>query len=104
MGMINPLARARGLGSAKAGVEHWYLQRASALLLLLLTAWLVYAMVSLAGQGFEVASAFISKPWNAACAVLLVVSGFYHAMISVQVVIEDYIHAPVLEWFLLFAV
>jgi succinate dehydrogenase / fumarate reductase membrane anchor subunit len=104
MGMMHPLARARGLGSAKDGVQHWYLQRASALLLALLTGWLIYAMVTLSGGGYEAAVAFMSKPWNTACAILLVISGFYHAMISVQVVIEDYIHAPALEWFLQFAV
>ena len=30
MSMVNPLARARGTGSAKEGVHHWYAQRATA--------------------------------------------------------------------------
>jgi len=102
--MINPLARARGVGSAKEGTQHWYLQRASALLLLLLTAWLIYALVVLSNGGYEMAIEFMSKPWNTTCAMLFVVSGFYHAMISVQVVIEDYVHVPALELFLQFAV
>ena len=36
MSMVNPLARALGLGSAKEGVHHWYVQRASAILLVFL--------------------------------------------------------------------
>ena len=92
------------MGSAKDGVRHWYLQRASALLLLVLTAWVVYALIVLSDGGYDAAVAFMSKPWNTACAILFVVSGLYHAMISVQVVIEDYIHAPALELFLQFAV
>ena len=43
MSMRNPLEKARGHGSAKEGVHHWYAQRASALLLLALTGWLVFA-------------------------------------------------------------
>lgn len=104
MSMLNPIARARGLGSARRGVHHWYLQRATALLLLILIGWLLYAMVSLSGGGYEAAAAFVSKPWNAAAAVLLAIAGLYHAMLGMQVVIEDYVHAPALELFLQFTV
>lgn len=104
MRAVNPLARARGLGSAKHGVRHWWLQRASALLLLLLTAWLLFAMVSLTGAGYEEALVFMGKPFNATCALLFVITGLYHAMLGMQVVIEDYIHAPALEIFLQLAV
>lgn len=104
MRTLNPLARARGLGSAREGVHHWYLQRASALLLVVLTGWLFYAMISLAGAGYDEVVAFMSRPWNTAGAVLFVVAGLYHAMLSIQVIIEDYIHMPALEWSLLFAV
>jgi len=97
MSMINPLARARGHGSAKEGVHHWYAQRASAVLLIVLTAWLIYAMIALAGADHGQARAFIANPTNAAFLVLLIVSMFYHAMLGLQVVIEDYVHSPVLE-------
>jgi succinate dehydrogenase / fumarate reductase membrane anchor subunit len=102
--MRNPLARARGHGSAKQGVHHWYMQRATALLLIGLVAWLLYAMYTLSGAGYDAALAFMDSPWNAACAVLLAVSGLYHAMLGMQVVIEDYVHAPALELTLQFAV
>lgn len=97
MNMRNPLATARGLGSAKEGVHHWYAQRASALLLIVLVGWLIYAMVSLANADHAAASAFIGQPLNAAFLILLIVTMLYHAMLGVQVVIEDYVHHPVLE-------
>jgi succinate dehydrogenase / fumarate reductase membrane anchor subunit len=97
MSMTNPLAKARGLGSAKEGVHHWYAQRASALLLIVLVGWLLYAVFSLSGSGYETARLFISQPVNAAFAILLIVTLFYHAMLGLQVVIEDYVHHPVLE-------
>lgn len=100
MSILNPLARARGLGTARHGVQHWYLQRATALLLVILIGWLIYAMVTLSGSGYEAARVFVSKPWNAAAAVLLAIAGMYHAMLGIQVVIEDYVHTPALELFL----
>jgi succinate dehydrogenase / fumarate reductase membrane anchor subunit len=97
MSMTNPLAKARGLGSAKEGVHHWYAQRASALLLLVLIGWLFYAMVKLAGADYAAARDFIAWPVNAALLIMLIVTMLYHAMLGLQVVIEDYVHHPVLE-------
>ena len=66
MSMLDPLARARGHGSAKDGVHHWYAQRASALLLIALLAWLVYSVLSVEGGGYAASRAFIANPVNAA--------------------------------------
>ena len=97
MNMRNPIARARGHGSAKAGVHHWYAQRASAVLLIFLVAWLIYGVLSLAGGGYEASRTFIANPVNAALLGLLLVVVLYHAMLGLQVVIEDYVHRPALE-------
>jgi len=97
MSMTNPLAKARGMGSAKEGVHHWYAQRASALLLIVLVGWLIYAIFSLSGADYTAARSFVSQPVNAAFGSLLIVTLFYHAMLGLQVVIEDYVHHPVLE-------
>jgi succinate dehydrogenase / fumarate reductase membrane anchor subunit len=102
MSMVNPLAKARGLGSAKGGVHHWYAQRASAILLIFLVGWLIFAMLRLAGAEHAEAVAFISNPTNAAFLAVLLVSLFYHAMLGLQVVIEDYVHNHVLEVILYF--
>ena len=101
MSMVNPLARARGLGSAKEGVHHWYAQMASAILLVFLVGWLVYSMFRLAGTGHAEAVEFISSPINAAFLVVLLVTLFYHAMLGLQVVIEDYVHQASVEVVLL---
>jgi succinate dehydrogenase / fumarate reductase membrane anchor subunit len=102
MSMRNPLERARGHGSAKEGVHHWYAQRASALLLIVLTGWLVYALSRLAGADHATAVSFLAQPVNAAVLLLLIVTLLYHAMLGLQVVIEDYVHHPVLEAVLFF--
>jgi len=97
MSMVNPLAKARGHGSAKEGVHHWYAQRASALLLILLTGWLLYAVFSLAGAEYEEVRSFVSQAVNAAFLLLLIIAMLYHAMLGLQIVIEDYVHNPALE-------
>ena len=102
MSMLNPLARAKGHGSAKEGVHHWYAQRASAVLLIFLFGWLIYATFSLAGGGYEASAAFISNPVNAAFLCVLLVALLYHAMLGLQVVIEDYVHNPAVEVVLYF--
>jgi succinate dehydrogenase / fumarate reductase membrane anchor subunit len=97
MSMTNPLARARGHGSAKSGVHHWVAQRATAVFLVFLVGWMAYAMVSLAGADHAAAREFVARPFNAALLILLLTALFYHAMLGLQVVIEDYVHHPAVE-------
>ena len=40
------LGRVRGLGTAKEGVHHWWMQRVSAVALIPLTLWFVIALVA----------------------------------------------------------
>ena len=104
MNMRNPIARAMGHGSAKAGVHHWYAQRASAVLLIFLAAWMVYAVLSLAGGGYAASREFIANPVNASFLCLALIVMLYHAMLGLQVVIEDYVHQPAAEIVLHFLV
>lgn len=104
MNMQNPLARVRGMGSSGGGSHHWRSQRYSALLLLLLTVWLLWLGVSLAGADYATARAAMSSPFNAGMAILLAGTIFYHTQLGLQVVIEDYVHIPAMEFVLLLLV
>jgi succinate dehydrogenase / fumarate reductase membrane anchor subunit len=88
----NPLANAHNHGAAGEGVDHWWSQRFSAILLIPLVLWLVWALSVLAGADYATAVEWMSAPWNAAMAILFVVGTFYHGRLGLQVVIEDYIH------------
>ena len=101
MNMQNPLARVRGTGSSGGGSHHWRSQRYSALILLLLTTWILWLGVSLAGADYATASSAMSSPLNAGMAILLAGAVFYHTQLGLQVVIEDYVHIPALEFALL---
>lgn len=91
--MRSPLGRAIGLGSAKEGVEHWLLQRITALALIPLTLWFVIALIRLIGADFDTVQDWVGRPLPAICLVLLLIATFYHASLGLQVVIEDYVHA-----------
>jgi succinate dehydrogenase / fumarate reductase membrane anchor subunit len=97
MSMTNPLARARGHGSAKEGVGHWLAQRTTAVFLIFLVGWLGYTAFTLAGADFATARAFMGRPFNAVLLILLVITMIYHGMLGLQVVIEDYVHHPAAE-------
>jgi len=92
-----PLKRARGLGSGKTGTGHWWWQRVTAVLLVLLVPWLVGLLVSLVGADVDAARAIIARPWNAIPLAALVVAAFWHGKLGMQVVIEDYVHTRWVE-------
>jgi succinate dehydrogenase / fumarate reductase membrane anchor subunit len=87
-----PLARARGLGSAKHGVGHWISERVSAIALIPLTLWVAYGVLRLAAGDYNFAVAWIRDPLNAVLMVLTLVISFSHMHSGLRVVIEDYIH------------
>ena len=104
MSLRNPLAKARGLGSAKDGTGHWWAQRVSAIALVPLVLYLLYLLVSLAGADYATVRLSIAEPLNAVLLVLFIGTAFWHARLGLQVVIEDYIHVGWLEITLMIAV
>ena len=92
MSMRTPLGRVRGLGSAKSGTEHFWVQRVTAVALVPLTLWFVYALISLAGADHAAVSAWLRAPLNAVLMIALIAATFHHMQLGLQVVVEDYIH------------
>jgi len=87
----SPVGRAIGLGSAKEGVEHWWLQRVTAVALVPLTLWFVIAVVRLSSADIDTVRDWVGRPLPAILLVLLLIATFWHASLGVQVVIEDYV-------------
>lgn len=88
-----PLARVRGLGSAKEGVQHWWAQRLTAVALVPLSLWFIISMIALTGADVASMVRWMSQTHNAVLLVLLLAIGFHHAQLGLQVVIEDYVHS-----------
>jgi len=87
-----PLARARGLGSAKDGLHHWWIQRLTAIALIPLVVWFAISLVMLSGADFNMVRAWIGSPLVMVLLILTIGVGLHHAQLGLQVVIEDYIH------------
>lgn len=87
-----PLGRVRGLGAAKDGVHQWWLQRLTAIALVPLVFWFAASIISLAGAGHKEVAAWLANPLAALLMLLLILAGFWHLKLGMQVVIEDYVH------------
>lgn len=92
-----PLAQVRGLGAAKRGTDHFVAQRVTAIALIFLTIWFVWAIAAHAGADYVTAVAFLSHPVNAGLMLLFSVTAIYHFMLGLQVVIEDYLSGEALK-------
>jgi succinate dehydrogenase / fumarate reductase membrane anchor subunit len=86
-----PMSRARGLGAAKHGVGHFIAERVSGMALIPLALWAAFSGPMLAKGDFADAVLWLAQPLNAVLAGALVVVGFFHLRLTLQVVIEDYI-------------
>lgn len=97
------IKRVRGLGSARAGVHHWWLQRVTAASNLLLAAWFVGSLLLLPDLSFETVTGWLGQPLVAVPLLLLVFSTFWHARLGAQVMIEDYVASEGQKLFALIA-
>lgn len=91
MSIRSPLSRARGLGSAKDGVQHWWVQRVSAVALVPLVIWFIYSVASMAGASYLEFGSWVRQPWVTVLLVLFIGTALYHSALGLQVVIEDYV-------------
>jgi succinate dehydrogenase / fumarate reductase, membrane anchor subunit len=90
--MRTPLGRVRGLGSARSGTGHFWLQRMTAVANVVLAAAFVLIVLLLVGRPYAQAMALLSHPVVALLMLLFVVSGLIHMRLGMQTIIEDYIH------------
>lgn len=87
----SPLANVRGLGSAKTGTSHWWMQRVTAVALIPLSFWLIVFLDLSLNASFQEAVAWLATPTNTLAIVAWIVAVFYHSALGLQVVIEDYV-------------
>lgn len=92
MSMETPLKRVRGLGAARSGAHHWWLERLSSVATLILFGWLIVSLVRLPALDRATVVEWLASPLAGVPMALLVVSTFWHLKMGLAVVVEDYVH------------
>jgi succinate dehydrogenase / fumarate reductase, membrane anchor subunit len=92
-----PLAKVKGLGSAKSGTEHFWHQRLTALANVPLTIAFVWIVLKLIGASYSEAMIFLAKPYVSLLLLLFIGVGLMHMRLGMQVIIEDYVHGEGLK-------
>lgn len=90
--MRTPLGHVRGLGSARSGTGHFWLQRVTAVANVILGVAFAVIVLALVGKPYSAAMALLSHPIVALLMLLFVVSGLIHMRLGMQTIIEDYVH------------
>ena len=93
MSMRTPLGRIRGLGSAKAGTDHFWRQRLTAVSNIVLISYLIVLLGKYAGADYATVKDALARPYNALPLLLLVLSATIHMRLGMQTIIEDYVHS-----------
>jgi len=91
MSMRSPLSKVLGLGSAKQGAHHWWVQRITSVALLFLAPWFLFALINLGDVSFASLTLWMAQPLHSVLLSLFVVVVTYHSQLGVQVVLEDYV-------------
>ena len=99
-----PLAKVKGMGSAKDGTHHFWVQRLTALALVPLTIWFCLSIAALPEATYAVVVTWLQSPFNSVMLGLSLFAAFYHLQLGLQVILEDYISSSHIRLFSIIAV
>ncbi len=92
MSLRSPLGRVVGLGSARSGVHHWWLQRLTSIALVPLSIWFTVSVLSLPALDRVTVINWMAHSWTALLLILLLLTAAWHSQLGVRVIVEDYVH------------
>ena len=92
MSLRSPLGRVLGLGSAKEGVHHWWVQRLTSVALVPLAVWSLVSLLSLPALDHTTVIVWMAQSWTSLLLILFVLIATWHSQLGLRVVVEDYVH------------
>lgn len=93
MTIRTPLAKVKGLGSAKNGTKHHINQRVTALFNIPLLLIFIFLIVVVTISPMQEIPEIVMHPFTILASIVFVINVFYHASLGLQMVAEDYIHS-----------
>ena len=88
--LLTPL---RILMSASEAVHHWWAQRLTAVVLIPLSLWFVYSLTTMYSANYETVTLWLNNATISFLMLFFILSLYYHAVLGLQVVIEDYVES-----------
>jgi succinate dehydrogenase / fumarate reductase membrane anchor subunit len=92
MNMRTPLAKARGLGSARSGTGHFLIQWLMGIANLPLIVFFIWFVVAHLGASRAALMASLQNPMIAILLTISCLSILWHMRLGMQTIIEDYVH------------
>ena len=93
-----PLARVRGLGSARSGTADFWRLRFTAVVNVPLTIAFVLIVVALLGRNHAAAQQILGTPLVAIIILLFIGVSVDHMRLGMQTIIEDYVHDEIMKF------
>jgi len=78
---------------SKKGTSYFIIQRATAVVLIPLAAWLLFHLMTILNGDYVSARVWLENPWNSLLIGAFVVIGAIHMRIGMAEIIIDYIHS-----------
>ena len=89
------------LNSKEHGLQHWLLQKVSAILLIPSSLLFIYFFSEVFGKSHQFMTGFFSNKMIGLITILFIVTSLVHLRQGLQVIIEDYVHNTAVNKFLL---
>jgi succinate dehydrogenase / fumarate reductase, membrane anchor subunit len=93
--MRTPLARVRGLGSARSGTGHFWHQRLTSVAGVPLTIAFLLILIGLMGRNHAAVVQILGSSVVSIVMLLFVLNTVYHMWLGMQVIIEDYVQGEI---------
>ena len=91
MAMMTARKRVEGLGSARSGTDHHWKTTISSVALLVIVPMFLFSVAPLLGNPYTDVQAALGRPFPALSTALMLIVGFHHFRLGIQMVIEDYV-------------
>ena len=98
-----PMARVRGLGSARSGTKHFWQERLTSVAAIPLTIAFFVIVANVLGRNHAAVVQILGSPLVAILLLLFVLNSVYHMWLGMQVIVEDYVHDEKWKLFTLMA-
>jgi len=82
---------AKGHGAAGEGTHHFWVQRVTAVALVPLVLWFCFSLAMMPVASYATVVGWMQSPFNSVMLILTIIASFYHLVLGLQVIIEDYV-------------